>query len=179
MKSPPYLIDEPDDVQLEDVNVVGGDHEIFSDEIENIIADQDAAKVTEKAGGEKSGKHIEVVKETLVKGEVHTDSSEIESDIDLTHIAPTTAVSGKIRMKGPSRKKKDFDEEDATYVPSEVENITKGRGKMKHKAQPMGEVPRGQKIRKTIAKVVKETSGIPEVERVENVKMEVPVQSEF
>ncbi|KAM0008060.1 hypothetical protein Hdeb2414_s0123g00804061 [Helianthus debilis subsp. tardiflorus] len=153
-KSPPHLIDEPDEVPPEKVNVT-------SDEVETT------------AGGEKSGKNIEVVKETFVEGEVHTDSSETESDIDLTQIATTTAVSGKIRMKGPSRRKKDSDEEDATYVPSEVEKITKGREKMKRKAQPTGEVPRRQKIWKTTTKVMKDTSGIPEqlpIERVENVE---------
>ncbi|KAJ0435674.1 hypothetical protein HanIR_Chr17g0895871 [Helianthus annuus] len=102
--SPPHLIDEPDDVQVEYVNVAGDDHEIFSNEIEKIIADQDSTKVAEKAGGEKGGKNIEVMKETLVEGEVHTDSSETESEIDVTQIAPTTYVSGKIKLKGPSWK---------------------------------------------------------------------------
>ncbi|XP_021979860.1 uncharacterized protein LOC110875981 [Helianthus annuus] len=124
------------------------------------------------AGGKKSGKNIEAVKETFVEGEVHTNSSETESNIDLTQIAPTTAVSGKIRIKGPSRKKKDSDEEDATYVPSEAKKITKGKGKMKRKAQPTGEVSRRRKVRKITAKVVKDTSGIPEqIPKVERVKM--------
>ncbi|MFS7935564.1 hypothetical protein Hanom_Chr05g00404951 [Helianthus anomalus] len=95
-------------VKKHDKKKKSDDHENFSDEIENIIVDQDASKVAEKAGGEKSGKNIEVVKETLVEGEIHTDSSETESEIDVTQIAPTTYVSGKIKLKGPSSKKERF-----------------------------------------------------------------------
>ncbi|MFS7935563.1 hypothetical protein Hanom_Chr05g00404941 [Helianthus anomalus] len=54
---------------------------------------------------------------------------------------------------------------------------------MKQKAQATGEVPRRRKGRKITAKTMKDTSSIleqiPEVEGVENVEMEVPVQSEF
>ncbi|MFS7979951.1 hypothetical protein Hanom_Chr10g00933701 [Helianthus anomalus] len=82
--------------------------------------------------------------------------------IDVTQMAPKTYVSGKIKLKGPSRKKKGSDEEDATYTPSEAEKIAKGKGKMKQKAQPTGEVSRRKKVRKTTTTVVKETSGIPE-----------------
>ncbi|KAJ0547851.1 putative transcription factor BREVIS RADIX domain-containing protein [Helianthus annuus] len=174
-KSPPHLVDEPDDVPPEniDVNVAGGDHEIFLDEIENIIADQDASKVAEKAGGEKRGKNIEAMKETLVEGDVHTDSSDTETDIVVTQLAPTTDVSGKFRMKVPSKKKKNSDDEDATYdSDAETEKLKKRKGSQKRKAQPTGEIPRRRKVRKT-------TTDIPEqIPEVENVEMEVPVQSE-
>ncbi|KAJ0668133.1 hypothetical protein HanPI659440_Chr17g0685591 [Helianthus annuus] len=136
-KSPPHQIDEPNEVPLENVNVEGDDVEMTVDEFENIATAQDARNA-EIAGGEKSGKNIEAVKETQVEGEMYTDSGEIESNIDLTQIAPTTAVSGKIRLKGPSRKKRDSDEEDATYVPSEVEKITKGQRKDEVKSSTYG-----------------------------------------
>ncbi|KAJ0800820.1 hypothetical protein HanPI659440_Chr03g0109681 [Helianthus annuus] len=191
----PQLVDKPpnDEAQHVDDNVAGGDNEIFSDEIENIIAAQDATKaaknaekVSGEAGGEKTGgEKVETVKEAFEEGVVHTDSSETESDIDLTEIAPTTGHKGKRdRKAGPSRKRKNSDDEDATYVPSpaEVEKIKKGRGKMKRKAQLTGENPRKLKIRKTTTKAVKDTIGesvqIP-AERVESVAVEVPVQSEF
>ncbi|KAM0037802.1 hypothetical protein Hdeb2414_s0013g00407511 [Helianthus debilis subsp. tardiflorus] len=165
-KSPPHLID---DVPPENVNVAGDYVEISVDEFANIAATQEARDAAAKAGGEKSGKNSEAMKETFVEIEVHTDSSETEGEIDVT---PTTYVSGKIKMKGPSRKKKGSDEEEnVTYTPSEAEKITKGKGEMKRKAQPTGEVPTRKKVRKTM----KGTSGIPEVENV----VEVPVQSEF
>ncbi|KAJ0501613.1 hypothetical protein HanHA300_Chr11g0402701 [Helianthus annuus] len=147
-KSPPHLVDEPD------------------------------ANVEAAAGGEKSGKNIEAMKETLVKGEVHSDSSETESDIEVTKMAPTSYVSGKFRMKGPSRKKKGSDEGDATYEPSasEKEKLKKTKGLRKHKAQPTGDVLRKQKARKI---TTSNPEQIPEVERVENVEVEIPVQSEF
>ncbi|KAM0044463.1 putative transcription factor BREVIS RADIX domain-containing protein [Helianthus debilis subsp. tardiflorus] len=129
-----------------------------------MIGDQDASKVSEKAGGEKGGKNIEAMKETLVEGDVRTDSSET----DVTQLAPTTYVSGKFRMKVPSKKKKNSDDEDATYERSAAET----EKLKKHKAQPTGEIPRRRKVRKTTA------DKIPEAERVENVEMEVPVQSE-
>ncbi|MFS7911137.1 hypothetical protein Hanom_Chr02g00114501 [Helianthus anomalus] len=52
----------------------------------------------------------------LKEGVVHMDSSETKSEIDVTQLSPTTYVSGKIKIKGPSRKKKASDEEDAPYV---------------------------------------------------------------
>ncbi|XP_022030859.1 glutamic acid-rich protein-like [Helianthus annuus] len=184
----PQLVDKPpnDEAQHVDDNVAGGDNEIFSDEIENIIAAQDATKaaknaekVSGEAGGEKTGgEKVETVKEAFEEGVVHTDSSETESDIDLTEIAPTTGHKGKRdRKAGPSRKRKNSDDEDATYVPSpaEVEKIKKGRGKMKRKAQLTGENLRKLKIRKTTTKAVKDTIGesvqIP-AERVESVAVE-------
>ncbi|MFS8007802.1 hypothetical protein Hanom_Chr14g01265291 [Helianthus anomalus] len=164
-KSPLHLVDEPDEVQPENVNVAGGDNEIFFDEIENIIAAQDAEKA----------KNVEKV------GVVRTDSSEIESDIDVTQMSPPIGHNGKRgRKTGPSRKRKNSDEEDASCEPSaaEAEKLKKGRGIMKCTAQPTGEIPRKLKARKTIAKAVKDTSGQPvqvSVERVESVEVEVLV----
>ncbi|KAF5765217.1 hypothetical protein HanRHA438_Chr15g0713501 [Helianthus annuus] len=104
-KSPPHLVDEPDDVPPENVTVT---------------AAQDAAKAAQEAekakqaGGEnvEAAAGGETVGETLVEGVVHTDSSETDTDIDVTQLAPTTYVSGKIKIKGPSRKKMGSDEED-------------------------------------------------------------------
>ncbi|KAM0036259.1 hypothetical protein Hdeb2414_s0014g00424281 [Helianthus debilis subsp. tardiflorus] len=191
----PQLVDEPldDEAQHVDDNVAGGNNEIFSDEIENIIVAQDATKaaknaekVSGEAGGEKTGgEKVETFKETFEEGVVRTDSSETESDIDLMDIAPTTGHNDKRdRKAGPSRKRKNSDDEDTTYVPSpaEVEKIKKGREQMKRKAQPTGEISRKLKVRKTTTKADKDTIGesvqIP-AERVESVVVEVPVQSEF
>ncbi|KAF5778937.1 hypothetical protein HanRHA438_Chr12g0564771 [Helianthus annuus] len=113
----PHLVDEPsrDEAQHGGDNVVGGDNEIFYKEIEQIIADTDAAekaqnaeKASGEAGGEKAGgENVETVDETLVEGVVRTDSSETESNIDLTQIAPTTSHNEKRgRKAGPSRKRK-------------------------------------------------------------------------
>ncbi|KAJ0681086.1 hypothetical protein HanPI659440_Chr16g0631761 [Helianthus annuus] len=195
-KSPPHLVDEPDDdVPPENIGITvasdpvadeitGDDHEIFSGEIEAIIANQDAAKAAQNveaaAGGEKSGKNIEAMKETLVESEVHLDSSETESesDIEVTKTAPTSYVSGKFRMKGPSRKKKGSDEEDTTYEPSasEKENLKKTKGLRKRKAQPTSDVLKKQKPRKITTSIPEQ---ILEVETVENVEVEILVQSEF
>ncbi|KAF5759316.1 hypothetical protein HanXRQr2_Chr16g0739761 [Helianthus annuus] len=193
-KSPPHLVDEPDDdVTPENIDITiagdpvadeitGDDHEIFSGEIEAIIANQDAAKAAQNveaaAGGEKSGKNIKAMKETLVESEVHSDSSETESDIEVTKMAPTSYVSGKFRMKGPSRKKKGSDKEDATYEPSasEKEKLKKTKGLKKRKAQPTSDVSKKQKARKITTSIPEQ---IPEVETVKNVEVEIPVKREF
>ncbi|MFS7986719.1 hypothetical protein Hanom_Chr11g01013611 [Helianthus anomalus] len=147
-KSPPHLVDEPDEVQPGNVNV--------ESDAAKAAQEAEKAKNAEKFGGE----NVEMVEETFVEGVVHIDSSETECDIDVTQIAPTTGVSGKIRMTGPSRKMKNSDEEDASYVPTtEAEKLKKGRGIMKRKAKRTGATPRKHKIRKTTAKVVKDTIG--------------------
>ncbi|KAJ0500752.1 hypothetical protein HanRHA438_Chr11g0492541 [Helianthus annuus] len=185
----PRLVDEPseDEAQHVDENVEGGDvgstqPDITFGEIEDIIVYQDVikkAKNAEKASGETIG-------EILVEGVVYTDSNETESEIDLTQIAPTTGHNGKRGRKAwPPRKRKNSDDEDASYVPSaaEVEKIKKGRGRLKRSSQPADDVSRKHKIRKTTAKAVKATSGksvqVP-VERFEIAEVEVMVvQSEF
>ncbi|KAJ0447818.1 hypothetical protein HanLR1_Chr17g0668171 [Helianthus annuus] len=167
-KSPPHLVDKPVDVPPENVYVTGDDIlQMTFDEYEKIVTAQVAleaekAKNDEQVGGEnvEATTGGETVKEKLVEGVVHTDSSKIESDIDVTQLAPTTYVCGKIKIKGPSRKKKGSDEEDASYVPTptEAEKLKKCRG-MKRSAKPTGETPRKQKIRKTTSKAVKGKSG--------------------
>ncbi|KAJ0610743.1 hypothetical protein HanHA300_Chr01g0007171 [Helianthus annuus] len=154
------------------------------DEYETISAvqvAQDAAKATQEAEKAKNVEAVEggeTVKETLVEGEVHTDSSATESDIEVTKMAPTSYVSGKFRMKGPSRKKKGSDDEDATYEPLAVEKekLSKRKGIQKRKAQPTGKVARRRKARKITISIPKQ---IPEIERVENEEVEIPVKSEF
>ncbi|MFS7953290.1 hypothetical protein Hanom_Chr07g00616791 [Helianthus anomalus] len=106
-KSPPRLIDKsvipPTDVIKEGVDLLKmsfADHEKLST-AQGTQGDQEAEKIAEniKAGGEG-------VKETFVEGQVHTDSSETESDFDLTKIAPTPYVSGKQKLKKLPKKKK-------------------------------------------------------------------------
>ncbi|KAM0057043.1 hypothetical protein Hdeb2414_s0005g00153611 [Helianthus debilis subsp. tardiflorus] len=157
----PHLVDEPSGMKLSMV----------------VIMLQNA----EKAGGEKAvGENVETVDETLVEGVVCTDSNETKSDIDLTQIAPTTCHNEKRgRKKGQSRKRKNSDDEDASYVPSAVEKITKGIGRLKRSSQLAEDIPRKHKIRKTTAKVVKATSGKSMQVPVESVVVEVPIfQSE-
>ncbi|MFS7947960.1 hypothetical protein Hanom_Chr06g00554311 [Helianthus anomalus] len=162
-KSPPHLVDEPDDVPPENIDV-------------KVVVDQDAAKAAQNVeaatGGEEIGKNIEAMKEMLVEGVVHTNSSETESDIDVTQLAPTTYVSRKFKLKGTPKKKKNSDDEDATYEPliAETEKLKKC------KAQPTGEMPRRRNVRKTTNAIPEQ---IPEIERVETVAMEVPDQIEF
>ncbi|KAJ0786465.1 hypothetical protein HanOQP8_Chr02g0071571 [Helianthus annuus] len=94
--SKPHLVDEPseDEVQPGGDNVEGGNvdssqQDITVEEIVNIIAADDA----EKAGDDQ------------VEGVVRTDSSETESDIDITQIAPTTGHNGKQGRKEKSSRK--------------------------------------------------------------------------
>ncbi|MFS7928243.1 hypothetical protein Hanom_Chr04g00318521 [Helianthus anomalus] len=154
-KSPPHLVDEPD-VPLENVN------EIAPQEAEK------AKNVEAAAGGE-------TVKEILVKGVVHTDSNEIDTNIDVTQLAPTTYVNGNFMIKGPSRKKKGFDEEDAPYVPTaaEAEKLKRGRG-IKRSAKPTGATPRKQKIRKTTTKAIHHKYG-ESAKAPEKVTVEEPI----
>ncbi|KAJ0433898.1 hypothetical protein HanPSC8_Chr17g0774321 [Helianthus annuus] len=182
-KSPPHLVDKPVDVPPENVYVTGDDIlQMTFDEYEKIATAQVAleaekAKNDEQVGGEnvEATTGGETVKEKLVEYVVHIDSSKIESDIDVTQLAPTTYVCGKIKIKGPSRKKKGSDEEDASYVPTptEAEKLKKCRG-MKRSAKPTGETPRKQKIRKTTSKAVKGKSG-ESVKALEKVIVEEPV----
>ncbi|MFS8002285.1 hypothetical protein Hanom_Chr13g01200351 [Helianthus anomalus] len=118
----------------------------------------------------------EALKETLVEGEVHTDSSETESDIEVTQIAPTSYVSGKFKLKLTPKKKKGSDEEDATYEPTTAEKEKlKKKGIRKRKARPSGELPKRQKVRKVTTSIPEQ---ILEIERLESVEVEIPFQSE-
>ncbi|MFS7946282.1 hypothetical protein Hanom_Chr06g00534161 [Helianthus anomalus] len=174
-KSPQRLVDEPIDLPPENVDVsVAGDHEIFSREIADIIADQDATKAAQNIETAPGG---EALKETLVEGEVYTNSSETESDIEVTQIAPTSHVSGKFKLKLTPKKKKASDEEDATYepTPAEKEKLKK-KGIRKRKARPTGELPKRQKVRKVTTFIPEQ---ILEIERPESVEVEISVQSEF
>ncbi|KAF5810223.1 hypothetical protein HanRHA438_Chr04g0176581 [Helianthus annuus] len=106
-KSPPHLVDEPlippqevIDQGIDLLKMSFADYEKLS----TAQVDKDAAKTTEnvEAGGEG-------LKETFVEGEVHTDSSETESENDLTQMAPTSYVSGKLKLKKIPKKKKASD----------------------------------------------------------------------
>ncbi|MFS8033746.1 hypothetical protein Hanom_Chr17g01573211 [Helianthus anomalus] len=126
----------------------------------NIVDKQDVAKADENvrtiAGGE-------TMKETLVEGEVHSYSSETESDSEVTKLAHTSYKAS--------------DEEDATYKPTPVEKEkSKKKGIRKHKAQPTGDVPKRQKARKVTTSIPEQ---ILEIKRVESIEVEIPVQSEF
>ncbi|MFS7912874.1 hypothetical protein Hanom_Chr02g00134991 [Helianthus anomalus] len=91
-KSPPRLEDEPGmppiDVIKEGVDLLKisfANYETLS----TAPGAQDAVKTGDNV--EASGENV---KKTFVEGEVHTDSSETESDFDPTKIAPTSYVSG-------------------------------------------------------------------------------------
>ncbi|MFS7953296.1 hypothetical protein Hanom_Chr07g00616851 [Helianthus anomalus] len=106
-KSPPCLIDKtvipPTDVIKEGVDLLKmsfADHEKLST-AQGTQGDQEAEKTAENIKADGEG-----VKETFVEGQVHTDSSETESDFDLTKIAPTPYVSGKQKLKKLPKKKK-------------------------------------------------------------------------
>ncbi|KAJ0796463.1 putative transcription factor bZIP family [Helianthus annuus] len=127
--------------------------------------DKDAEKTAENVEAEAVG---EGLKETFVEGEVHTDSSETESEIDLTQMAPTSYISGKLKLKKIPKKKKVSDEEDATYEPTPVEKEKlKKKGIRKRKARPTGEVSRRKKGRK-------DTTSIPIPEEVRKKTPEQP-----
>ncbi|XP_022040587.1 transcription initiation factor TFIID subunit 11-like [Helianthus annuus] len=96
MKSPPHLVDEP----------VIPPQELSAAQIAK-DAEKTAENIEAKAGGE-------TLKETFIEGEVQTDSSETEREIEVTQIAPTSYVSGKFKLKKTPKKKKVSDEEDAT-----------------------------------------------------------------
>ncbi|KAJ0766222.1 hypothetical protein HanPI659440_Chr08g0313031 [Helianthus annuus] len=128
-------------------------------------ADQDATKTAEtEAGGEG-------LKEKFVEGEVHTDSSETESDIDRTKIAPTSYISGKYKLKKAPKKKKASNEEDATYepTPAEKEKI-KNKGIRKRKARPTGELLKTKKSRKDATSIPEQ---VQESEKVESAEVEI------
>ncbi|KAJ0765786.1 hypothetical protein HanPI659440_Chr08g0307551 [Helianthus annuus] len=113
----------------------------------------------------------EGLKKTFFEGEVHTDSSETESDIDPTKIALMSYISGKYKLKKSPKKKKASDEEDATYEPTPVEKEKiKKKGIRKRKARPTGDLPRRMKSRKDSASTPEQ---VPEFERVEDVEVEI------
>ncbi|MFS7978176.1 hypothetical protein Hanom_Chr10g00912511 [Helianthus anomalus] len=99
----------------------------------------------------------ESVKETFVEDVVHTDSSATDLDIHVTQVAPTHYVSGIYKLKGPSRKRKGSDEDDAPYVPTDAEagKVKKGRG-IKRSAKPIDATPRKSKVQKILIKPLKE-----------------------
>ncbi|MFS8003142.1 hypothetical protein Hanom_Chr13g01210441 [Helianthus anomalus] len=139
------------------------------------VADEAAKAVAKTQGSnaekeaETSAKNVEAegVKETLVEGVVHSDSSATESD-DPTKIAPTSYVSGKQKYKGSPKKKKDSDEEDSTYVPTPDE---KKKLRKKRKAHPKRVVPRSVRARKGSSTTPEvETTKVPEVEKVQSVE---------
>ncbi|KAM0070642.1 hypothetical protein Hdeb2414_s0001g00015481 [Helianthus debilis subsp. tardiflorus] len=140
----------------------------------NIVADQDVAKANENVEAATGG---ETVKETFVEGEVHTDSSDTESNIEITKMAPTSYVSGMFRLKTTPKRKKGSDDDDATYelTPVEKEKLKK-KGLRKRKAQPTGDMSRRQRARKITASIPEQ---IPEIGRVESVEVEISVHNEF
>ncbi|MFS8035287.1 hypothetical protein Hanom_Chr17g01591321 [Helianthus anomalus] len=148
-KSPPRLVDEP---LIDPQEVIDRGVDLLNmsfAEYERLSApqvDKDVAKSTENVESTAGG---EALKETLVEGEMHTNLSETESEIEVTQIAPISYVSGKFKLKKTVKKKKASDEEDATYEPtsSEKEKLKK-KSIRKRKARPTGEVPKRHKVRK-------------------------------
>ncbi|XP_021975040.1 calponin homology domain-containing protein DDB_G0272472-like [Helianthus annuus] len=130
-KSPPHLVDDPVISPQEVIDQRVDLLKMSFADYEKLSTAQDAAKTAEnvEAGGES-------LKETFVEGEVHTDSSETESDTDPTKIAPTSYISGKFKLKKSPKKKKASDEEDATYEPTPVE-----KEKLKKKEEAREKTP--------------------------------------
>ncbi|KAJ0922562.1 hypothetical protein HanPSC8_Chr05g0205301 [Helianthus annuus] len=178
-KSPPHLVDEP---VIPPENVTGEDllNMTFA-EYEKLSAAQVAQDAAKAAQEDEKAKNVDAatggdsMKETLVEGVVHTDSSETDTDIDVTQMAPTMYVSGKFKIKGPSRKKKGSDEEDAPYVPTaaEAKKVKRGRG-IKRSAKPSGATPQKQKIRKIVVKPIKDKAN-DSSKALEKVSVEVPI----
>ncbi|MFS8021210.1 hypothetical protein Hanom_Chr16g01424781 [Helianthus anomalus] len=97
----------------------------------------------------------------LVEGEVHTDSSETESDIEVTKMAPSSYVSGNFKLKTTPKKKKASDEEDATSEPTPVEKEKlKKKGIRMRKARPTGELQKRQKVRKVTTSILEQNPEI-------------------
>ncbi|MFS7997564.1 hypothetical protein Hanom_Chr12g01143231 [Helianthus anomalus] len=133
-KSPPRLVDEPIDLPPKnvDVTVIGEPVTFTVEELLNILEEDDVAKTIENVEAEAGGERL---KETFIEGEVHTDSSETKSDIEVTKMTPTSYISGKFKLKKSPKKKKASDEEDATYEPTPAEKEKmkkKGIRKGKH-----------------------------------------------
>ncbi|KAJ0942034.1 hypothetical protein HanPSC8_Chr03g0087121 [Helianthus annuus] len=181
-KSPPHLVDEPaippqnvTETGEEILNMSFAEYEVLS--ATQVARDAKKAKSAEQAGGEnvKATTGGESVKETVVEGVVHTDSSETDTYINVTQIALTTYVSGKFKIKGPSRKKKGSDEEDAPYVPTDAEaaKSKRGRGIMRS-AKPTGPTPRKQKAQKIVIRPLKDKA-CDFLKAPENVTEEVPI----
>ncbi|MFS7948726.1 hypothetical protein Hanom_Chr06g00563291 [Helianthus anomalus] len=169
-KSPPRLVDEP---VFPPTNVIKEGVDLLKmplfdfEKLSTAEGSQDATKIGDNV--EASG---EGVKETLIEGQVHTDSSETESDFDTAKIAPTPYVIGKQKIKKSPKKKKESDEEDATYVPTPAEREKiKKKGIKKRKASPTGDVPRRVRARRdTTTTPQQDTTGVPKFEKVERVE---------
>ncbi|MFS7911125.1 hypothetical protein Hanom_Chr02g00114361 [Helianthus anomalus] len=89
------------------------------------------------------------------------------------------------KQEKTSKKRKDSDEEDATYEPSgaEFQKIKKGQGRLKRMSQPVNSIKK-KKARKSTVKTIKVTiAGEPiqhETERVETSEaehIEIPIQT--
>ncbi|MFS7904584.1 hypothetical protein Hanom_Chr01g00037831 [Helianthus anomalus] len=129
---------------------------------------------------ETSAKNVkaESVKEKEAEGVVHTDSSATESDTEPEFDTLKLGV-GKIRLKvKPQKKKKYFDEEDSTYIPTPHEK--KKKVIKKRKAVQKGVIPRNVRARKGAATMPEMQSfKAPEVEKLAETTstLEVEVQS--
>ncbi|MFS7929110.1 hypothetical protein Hanom_Chr04g00328661 [Helianthus anomalus] len=118
MKSPPRLVDEH---VIPHTDLIQEGVGLLNMLLEDYLKQSNSAKATQGAEGanveketERTAENVEAdgVKERLVEGFVHTDSSATEShEFDPTKIAPTSNVSGKQKLKRSPKKKKDFDEE--------------------------------------------------------------------
>ncbi|MFS7979464.1 hypothetical protein Hanom_Chr10g00927611 [Helianthus anomalus] len=126
-KSPPRLVDKPIDLPPENVDVIVTSEPVSDylnvqgsmsfDDLENIIAGESPKRATQLVK-EKVAKVVaqaaknveaatggEALKETIDEGEVHTDSNETASDIEITKMTPTSYVSGKFKLNGGIKEK--------------------------------------------------------------------------
>ncbi|KAM0040037.1 hypothetical protein Hdeb2414_s0012g00389061 [Helianthus debilis subsp. tardiflorus] len=144
-KSPPHLVDEPvippQEIIDKGVDLLSMSFVVYKSLSTAQVA-KDAAKTVENVETEAGG---ESLKETFVEGEVHTDSSETESEIDLTHMAPTSYISGKLKLKKIPKKKKPSDEEVATYEPTPAEKEKIKRKELERKKHVQLESCQGER----------------------------------
>ncbi|KAJ0490256.1 hypothetical protein HanHA300_Chr12g0453381 [Helianthus annuus] len=176
-KSPPRLVDEPVIAPQEVIDKGVDLLNMSFAEYERLSAAQVAKNAAKSIENVESTAVDEALKETLVEGEMHTDSSETKSEIEVTQIAPISYVSGKFKLKKTPKKKKASDEEDATYEPTPPEKEKlKMKGIRKRKAHLTGEVPKRHKVRKVTTSIPDQ---IPEIEKPKSVEIEIPIQSEF
>ncbi|KAJ0726443.1 hypothetical protein HanPI659440_Chr12g0470421 [Helianthus annuus] len=176
-KSPPRLVDEPVIAPQEVIDKGVDLLNMSFAEYERLSAAQVAKNAAKSIENVESTAVDEALKETLVEGEMHTDSSETKSEIEVSQIAPISYVSGKFKLKKTPKKKKASDEEDATYEPTPAEKEKlKMKGIRKRKARLTGEVPKKHKVRKVTTSIPDQ---IPEIEKPKSVEIEIPIQSEF
>ncbi|MFS7912558.1 hypothetical protein Hanom_Chr02g00131341 [Helianthus anomalus] len=137
-KSTPTLIDEnvipPPEIIQQGVDLLNVSFEDYLEHSKaaKVAAHDQSSNVEKEAEASTKNFGGEGLKETFVEGVVQSDSSVTESDVDPTMIAPMSYVSGKKKHKGTLKKKKDYDEEDSTCIPTPDEKKKLRRKRKSH-----------------------------------------------